>query len=60
MKTLTLESVPDETPETNENFQIVLSNATTTGKHVIHRFQENSKHFACIQSHTLYMPNLFI
>ena len=31
MKVITLESLPDETPETNENFLVVISNAQTTG-----------------------------
>ncbi|XP_041464132.1 adhesion G-protein coupled receptor V1-like [Lytechinus variegatus] len=31
MKEVTLESLPDETPETNENFQIILTNVQTTG-----------------------------
>ncbi|XP_071506649.1 adhesion G-protein coupled receptor V1-like [Diadema antillarum] len=30
-KVITLESVPDETPETNENFQIIMSAVRTTG-----------------------------
>ncbi|XP_030832667.1 adhesion G-protein coupled receptor V1 isoform X3 [Strongylocentrotus purpuratus] len=31
LKEVTLESLPDETPETNENFQIILTDVQTTG-----------------------------
>ena len=57
MKTVTLQSVPDETPETNESFQIVLSNATTTGTSICISVKERRKFqavdFAC--THIVYI-----